>query len=210
MPATSMIIAAQSGSGKSTFIKNLLLNKDVMWETDPPRKIRYYYGIWTKMYEELQKQLPNIEFIENLPSVQEVMDFTDPDVHSAIILDDLMSVADSEVVELLFSRISHHRTCSVVLVLQNLFNQGRRMRTIQLNSKYVVILRSPRDVTQLRVLGMQLFPKTPLAIQEAYEDVMEHQQYGHLVIDMSSQCDNDKRIRTQVLPGQDTHCYVPI
>ncbi len=64
-----------------------------------------------------------MEFIENLTTVQDVMDFTDPDIHSAIIQDDLKSVADSEVGDLLFLCIS--RTYSVILALQNLYHQSK-------------------------------------------------------------------------------------
>ncbi len=210
LPGSSFVLAGQSGGGKSTFIKSLLLNRELMFESDPPKKIRYHYGIWSPMYDELQSEIPEIEFISGLPSEEEVMSFTSPTFHSVIVLDDLMQVSNALITELLFCRISHHRKCSVLLVLQNLYHQGNRMKTISLNSKYVIIFRSPRDVKQLGVLGQQMFPRTPRAIVEAYEDVMSKHKYGHLVIDTTSECDNDKRIRSQVLPGQETVCYVPI
>ncbi len=210
LPASTIILSGTSGAGKSTFLKSLLVNRDVMFGSQPPQKIRYYYGIYSKAYSELQALIPHMEMIQGMPTLSEVMSFTDPDIHSMILLDDLMNVCDAEVTELLFSRISHHKQCTVALVLQNLYHQGRRLKTIQLNTKYVVILRSPRDIKQLSILGQQMFPRTPKAIVEAYEDVMTEHKYGHLVIDTTSECDNDKRIRSQVLPGQDTKCYVPI
>ncbi len=182
-----------------------------MWASDPPKRILYFYGIWSPLYQELQKKLDHITFIEGLPTLDQVMTFTDPNTHTAIILDDVMNIAkDSEVVELLYTRISHHRSCTVMLVLQNLYNQGRKMKAIQLNTKYIVIFRSPRDVMQLRILGMQLYPSRPSAVVEAYTDAIKEHQFAHLVIDMTAQCEDEIRIRSQVLVGQETNCYVPI
>jgi len=52
-----------------------------------------------------------------------------------IILDDLLDFVYSEKVWYLFTKCSHHRNISVILITQNLFHQGRYCGDISLNDK---------------------------------------------------------------------------
>lgn len=51
-----------------------------------------------------------------------------------LILDDLMNVAYSQAVADLFTKGSHHRDLSVILITQNIFNANKFSRTISLNA----------------------------------------------------------------------------
>jgi ABC-type dipeptide/oligopeptide/nickel transport system ATPase subunit len=62
-----------------------------------------------------------------------------------IILDDLLDEAYSREVCDLFTKGSHHRNLSVILITQNLLHQGRLCRDISLNAKYLVLLKNVRD-----------------------------------------------------------------
>ena len=102
--------------------------------------IRYYYGIWQDTFKDMLNEIQGLTFHEGLPTEDELLNFTDPNSHSAIILDDVMHIAkDSEVVELIFSRISHHRCCSCFYLQQNAFIKGKNQVTIGMNAKYVEI-----------------------------------------------------------------------
>jgi len=59
-----------------------------------------------------------------------------------IILDDLLDVAYSKDVCDLFTKGSHHRNISVILITQNLFHQANYFRYISLNAKYLVFLKT--------------------------------------------------------------------
>ena len=75
----------------------------------------------------MKREIENISFQQGLPSEEEM-----------IIIDDLMDEAcNSQVVELIFTRISHHRFCSCFYIVQNAFVQGKKQMTINLNTKYV-------------------------------------------------------------------------
>jgi hypothetical protein len=65
-----------------------------------------------------------------------------------IILDDLINDAYSKCVCDLFTKGSHHRNISVILITQNLFYQSKYCRGISLNAKYIV-LKNVRDMNQL-------------------------------------------------------------
>jgi len=54
-----------------------------------------------------------------------VPDFENPEnVPTLIVLDDLMDSAYSEKLSEIFTKGSHHRNISLVLITQNLFHQG--------------------------------------------------------------------------------------
>ena len=87
-PGSTHILSGQSGSGKTRFILRVLQNMDKIFGEHPPLKIRYYYGIWQDNYDQMKREIENISFQQGLPSEEELMDFTDPKIHTMIIIDD--------------------------------------------------------------------------------------------------------------------------
>ena len=57
---------------------------------------------------------------------------------SLIVLDDLLNEIYTKHVCDLFTKVSHHRNISVLLLTQNIFHQGTNCRDISLNAKYLV------------------------------------------------------------------------
>jgi hypothetical protein len=87
-------------------------------------------------------QLKNVTFIKGVP------EFENPENSpTLIVLDDLMDSAYSTKVSQLFTKGSHHRNISLILVTQNLFHQGHSSRDTSLNSKYIVVFKNPRAKT---------------------------------------------------------------
>ena len=64
---------------------------------------------------------------------------------SLVILDDLLTDVYSKQLCEMFTRGSHHRNISVILITQNLFHQGRFCRDISLNAHYIVAFKNVRD-----------------------------------------------------------------
>jgi hypothetical protein len=75
------------------------------------------------------------------------------------ILDDLLKDVYSRQVCDLFTKGSHHRNISVILITQNLFHRGRYCRDISLNATYLVLLKNVRDKTQFAYLARQMYPE---------------------------------------------------
>jgi len=69
----SMLIAGPRKSGKTVFVKNLLLSNLIY---PPLKKIVWVYAAYQKdIFNELQKHLGNrIEFVNDLPSISEMND----------------------------------------------------------------------------------------------------------------------------------------
>ena len=128
------IVAGPTGSGKTTFCFRLLRNLDTLcteW---------LFRGgiIWCYSEEmavprrQLDKLGLNITYQEGLPEKYGNA-LGEP---SLIILDDLLNQVYSRDVCDLFTKGSHHRNISVLLLTQNLFHQGTNCRDMTLNIWY--------------------------------------------------------------------------
>jgi ABC-type oligopeptide transport system ATPase subunit len=86
-----------------------------------------------------------------------------------IILDDLLDVAYTKEVCNLFTKGSHHRNISVILITQNLFHQANYCRDISLIAKYLVLLKNVRDNQQLCVSPFKYTPRVLSAVQGIFK-----------------------------------------
>jgi cellulose biosynthesis protein BcsQ len=107
----------------------------------------------------------------------------------------------------LFAQGSHHRNLTIIYIVQNIFNQSKEMRNVSLNSHYLVLFKNPRDKTQARTLGQQMFPSNPGFLLAAYEDAVK-QRYGYLLIDLHPSSDDRLRVRTGIF-DKATTVYQP-
>lgn len=73
----------------------------------------------------------------------------------------------------------------------------------------MMLLKNPRDVSQIHCLGKQVFPGKSHALVEAYEDCMKN-PYGYLVLDLSPHAEEAYRIRTGIFPDEDCVVYKPL
>jgi hypothetical protein len=78
---------------------------------------------------------------------------------SLIILDNLFNEVYSREVCDLFAKGSHHRNLSVILITQNLFQQGKHCRDISLNVNYLVLLKNVSDKNQFLYLARRAYPE---------------------------------------------------
>ena len=198
---TTITISGPTGSGKSTFVFRLIENKAEMFRTEP-EKIYYFYTVWQPLFEKnLDK---NITFLHGLPDSKTIESISN-DKHNLIILDDMQIKAMNDpYIANLFSRESHHRNLSVILLLQNLFHQGKYGRDVSLNSHYFILFKNIRDTNQIKVLGSQLGIKNKL--ENAYKDVIQD-SYSYLVVDLCPSSDSNYMLRTHILPDEYTVVY---
>jgi hypothetical protein len=72
-----------------------------------------------------------------------------------IILDGILNNVYSKNVCDLFTKGSHRRNISVILITENLFHQGRFCRDISLNAKYLVVFKNARDEKHFTLSGQK-------------------------------------------------------
>jgi septin family protein len=127
----TLIVAGPSSSGKSTFAITLLECREQLCDV-------FENIVWCHSENNAPHHLKNVTFVKGVP------DFENPEnVRTLIVLYDFMESAYSTKVSQLFTKGSHHRNISVVLITQSPFHQGPASRDISLNSNYIVVFKTP-------------------------------------------------------------------
>jgi len=185
----SMIVAGPSRSGKTYWVINLLLNAKKRIKPIPS-KIVYCYAHWQPKYDVLKKHVPNVQWHEGMPTKSYLDEISD----AIVVLDDLMADSvNNQTVMSIFTERSHHQNISVILLLQNLFHQGKQSRSINTNAQFLVLFKNPRDRLQIKTLAMQMFPEKWRKFLETFEHETNKPR-GKVILDFSSSTSDENRI----------------
>ena len=118
------------------------------------------------------------------------------------VLDDMLNDAhSSKRVCDLFTKGSHHRNISVILVTQNIFHQSKHCRDISLNAKYLILLKNVRDRSPFSRLAQKVYPKNIVDLYDSYPDATSR-PHGYLVLDLSQGINDLLRFRTEIFPEE--------
>lgn len=201
-PFTS-IVAGPTMAGKTVWVKNLIKHIKEMVDVQP-HKILWFYGArQPKLEVELTPH--GVTFLEGFKN--EIIEEIGDEVPKLVVVDDLMSeISNDKRISTIFTKGCHHRNMSVIFILQNMFYHGKELRTVSLNAQYIVLFKNPRDKSQIRYLGRQMFPENSKYLQEAY-NMCTKEAYGYLFIDLKPNTPESIRLRTCVLPCEST-CVV--
>lgn len=206
----SMLVSGASFSGKTTFVASLIQNRAKMFVPEPV-EIMFAYTTWQPLYEELEKVVPNITFVNRIPSKDEIDTFTLDKRHRMLVIDDKMTEMNScsNLTEY-FTVYTHHHNLSTVMLVQNIFYQGAKcMRDISLNVQGMVLFQNKRSPRQIGVLASQMFLGHKRSwFLDAYEKACS-KQFGYLFIDLSSRYPDKFQLRTDILPEQNTRVFLP-
>ena len=191
------VIAGASGSGKTHFLTELLLHSDETVDR-PIHRVIYCYGANVPdTFQKLRARYPDLETYEGInPELK-----FNPRINNLIILDDLMlDTVKSETVCNYFTKTSTKSNLSVILLTQNLFQQGSFARTINRNSNYIIYFKNPRDSQQIQVLARQMFPGRSSVMLESFADATSR-PHGYLWIDFRQDTEDQYRLKTNLLPS---------
>lgn len=195
-PFTAMV-AGPSGSGKTFLVRDILKYHETVMFGMTKFKVLWAYGQWQSLYTKKVDGV-SISYVEGLPDKQEI----DEHQPSLIVIDDLMTeLANDKKMTNLFTKGSHHMNISVIFIVQNLFYNAKEMRTININTSYFILLKNPRDKSQIEHLGKQMFPGTKGYLRDAYNDATSR-PFGYLIVDCKSDTDDKVRLRTRILPSE--------
>lgn len=191
------IIAGPAQSGKSTLVKQILENyKELI--NPAPDKIIYCYSKYQDIFDEIKLTNIPISFHEGLPEIETL------DKNILIIFDDLMEQCERDTAILnLFTVDSHHKNISSIFITHNFYSKGKNMRTLSLNSHYLILFNNPRDLSQIYYLARQMFPKKSDFLVECIEDAVVNKPYGYLFLDLKQNTPKDYRVRTGILPNDE-------
>ena len=191
----SCIVSGPSGSGKTSFVRRFLENlRDLCTESKFSGGVSWCYGEKSAVPSHLHA---DIRIHEGVPE-----DFDSANKEpSLVILDDLLTDVYSKQVCELFTRGSHHRNLSVILITQNLFHQGRYCRDISLNAHYIVAFKNVRDKKQFAYLASQVYPEDSVGLYNAYLDATK-EPYGYLLLDLTQDTNDGLRFRAHIFPDE--------
>lgn len=204
---STFLLAGPTQTGKSCFVKKLIENKDEMFKV-PPVAVKYAYGAWQPMFEDLQES--GVDFHRGVPSGDELKQWSRDGQHVLVVLDDVMQEAcSSPEIMSLFTVQCHHNDMSVVFLTQNVFPPGKCARTISLNCHYIVLFKTKRDTLQVQTLGKQILPGEVGYFMDAYRDATK-EAFGYLLCDLHPKTDKEFQLRTHVFPDELTWYYTPV
>jgi hypothetical protein len=75
------------------------------------------------------------------------------------------------------------------------------MRNICLNAHYIVLFKSRRDKQQISMLARQINPGKVPKFMRSYE-YATNRPHGYLMLDLKPTTNDEKRLKTNVLPGE--------
>ena len=183
-----MAVFGPSCCGKTEFTFKMLLQN-----TFSPKfeSIFSFYQHDQTKFQFIERKI-NIQFIK-FSSFEQISE-----------LDDCLLVFDDSCEEIFndkdFSKLAtagRHKKISVIYVKQNLFQQIKWSRTIDLNTTHIVLFKSPRDVQQIGLIGRQLNNKQFL--RESYE-LATKQPFCHLLIDLDTKTSDASRYSSNIVP----------
>lgn len=194
---SSVIIAGQSGSGKTYFTRELLRNRKY-FTPNPPKHVIYIYKEWQPLYDEMKKEKLIDHFVSGMPSEDEIKEImnTYKKNGSILIFDDLMSDIGKSV-ENCFTVYSHHLNCTVVLLIQSLFLECKSYKTCSLNAHYIVLMKNKRDGASVSFLARQISPYNTRYITEAYLKATR-KPYSYLLFDLRQETNDLIRLRSNI------------
>lgn len=194
---SSLVCIGPSQSGKTTFVRRLLKYKNGEGIFDKKLgTVHWHYGTYFPDLDYMQTA-DGYKIYEGIPqSLEHIKPY------DVVVLDDLMLDANqSKIVTELFTRTVHHLPCFLIMLMQNLYHQSKDGKTRQINTKYLVLFKNPRDQTQVATLARQMFPRHATYLLEVFEDATKD-NYGYLFIDLHQDTPTNRRLRARILPEE--------
>lgn len=200
----SAIISGPSNTGKSTLLFNILQCQDYLF-SEKPEKVFLFYKKHQFIYNEMLKLNLVDELIEvedGMISEDEFLKLVSPYKNSAgslCLFDDCLEDIN-ETNSKIFTKISHHEKCNVVFLTQNLFADNKHYRVMSRNATYIIIMKNPRDVSQVKIFANQMGVGENLLI-DAYKTATK-KAYSYLMIDLHPTTPEHIRLRTNIFPNE--------
>jgi hypothetical protein len=188
--------------GKTVFTARVLRNLGELC-TANFEEIYFCYNQHQQIYEDLEREIPNIIFSPELPNLSVLQSGG----HKLLILDDKMDeMTKGDDLQKLFTQYSHHWLVSCIHIVQNLY--APNLRTARINAKYMVLFRSPADKLQVSNLAKTMFPGNSKYLLDSFFDAT-NQKFGYLFVDLTQQCGDNHRLRTNIFPTESEVVYIP-
>jgi hypothetical protein len=190
-------VAGPTGCGKTVLVRNILESLDQLIDAPGHLRIIWAYGVFQEGYNKpFKNQNITVDYVEGMPTA-------DDGRYDILVVDDLMSeVGGNKNLSNVFTKGSHHDNVSVIFIVQNLFYQALEMRTMSLNSQYIILMKNRRDLTQISTFARQIYPRNVKFFMDAYQQALEMNDYGYILFDARADTPESLRLRTNITPDK--------
>lgn len=190
-----MLLAGASESGKTTFVLNLLKDRNRLVTTDFDYIVWFYGMKPPKINDSIL--LSKIQFVSGVP--ENLDNYLKKNLHGLLIFDDLMRETENdEMIAAAFTARSHHQYFSIIVITQNLFSRkASDPLTLGRNATYITLFNTPLDLAVGGHMGRRLMPKKPKIFSDIYESAV-NRPHGYLFIDGHQDTPKDAKFRTDI------------
>lgn len=107
-----------------------------------------------------------------------------------------------------FAKLSHHNSVTIITLTQNLFPAGKFSKDFRLNLHYYIIMRSFTFASQVKHLGLQLYPHDKNFLSDAYKKACKA-KFSYLVVSLHPVAEDLLRVVSKIFPPEDLIVFVP-
>lgn len=200
------IIYGPSGSGKSTFVEKVMLYMKELFGFHFDNII-YCSGQGFPKFNSIH----GIELQKFSRLDQNIIDDLNTDNNNLIVIDDNMNTVVNDIlISDLFTKISHHKNITIMLLIQNLFPKSKYMRDISSNSTYIVLMSNPRETLQIKTLSSQIDGANSSFILNCFNEATKNKPFSYLFLDFDQNTPDEVRVRSNIFPDEETYAFVKI
>jgi len=191
----TMLVSGPSSSGKTTFVRKLLLRRNYIYNK-PPNVVVWFYKTHQDIYTEMERSGIVQQFVEGMCTMEWINENIKYD-NCTIVIDDMAMEATSDTAQI-FSVGSHHYKVNVIFICQNLLTKNNYFRDISLNSTYLVLFKNPRDKLQITNFAKQFAPGKTKEFAKIYFTATKD-PHSYLIIDYHQETKENHRIISNYL-----------
>ena len=211
---SNMLIVGPTSSGKTTWLQNLIKNKKDYFDT-PPETMLLFYKEHQKAYDFMEdfmrKNATKKELFpvfkkyktppQNVEELKDIFHTYPKKIPKIVVFDDYLDEI-GPALKHLFTVLTHHYNCFTIFLSQTLFDKKNDLRTLSINTQYMVLFNNPRDRMSISQLAKQVFPGKVALLNQAYQKVTRGRGYGYLLLDFHQRQDDRVRIRSHIFPPE--------
>lgn len=201
------LVVGSSGSGKTQFVKNLLLNQEKIFKK-PFTCIYYITAFYQDHFKELEDKL-NVRFFTSWD--HDELRSPESCLGGCWIIDDMAhKLEDKKFLLNQYLVNNHHCDLTTITLLHHWFSkQIPHLREINLNSAVNVLLSSPRSTDAIANWARQVFGRQGTKFMALYKRLCEGIPYNHIMVYLAPRNPPILRIRSNIFEiGGPTEIYV--
>ena len=201
----TMLVSGPTSCGKTTFVSNLLKNRNEIYNKTPG-KIYWFYKVAQPMFQQMLAKGIVHEFIQGMCTMDWLETNLSTTPNCTVVIDDMALEVDDDTAKI-FSVGSPHFNVNVIILCQNLFTKNRSFRDISLNSTYHAIFKNPRDKSSIAHFAKQFAPGKSQVVVNLLEEATQ-KPHSYLLMDYHQETHNDNRIISNYLLEHDLPIHI--